>query len=340
MDARFWLAWGTGSGGNVASAIDQYEAAVEQTNELGVVLAPSVLPLFTTTLCWAGRFPRAVEQGREAVRIARDAGDTDSAILALQVLGLALSGTGAYDEALQVFDEAGRYGREYGIGPFLARSTAMSAGFHLDVFDYAGHTAIAEEAREIARSVNFLPALTSAGIDLVFNLARNGDVARAQDLERDVADTVVRAGAWHAWLWRVRLGQARAELALARGDAEAAVTLAEAALEQARGRRPKYEVLGLVTRASGLVKLGRTIDALNDLRDAVRLARTVGDPALFVRSASALLAVDGDDAVLADARSAARHILSRLPTEDLRRRFQAAEPVQRLGSVVAPLEPH
>src|SRR5262249_9285099 len=157
----FWLAWATGSEGDVAMSINEYQHAVVRTNELGVSLAPSVLPLCSTALCWAGRFQLAVERGREAVRIAREAGDTDSTILALQVLGLALAGTGAYGEALQVFNEAARFGREYGIGPFLARSIAMSAGFHLEVFDFGGHAALAREACEVARSVNFEPAYIS-----------------------------------------------------------------------------------------------------------------------------------------------------------------------------------
>ncbi|HYW89071.1 MAG TPA: tetratricopeptide repeat protein, partial [Chloroflexota bacterium] len=323
VDARFWLAWGTGSEGDVRSAIDQYHVAIDQTNRLGVALAPSVLPLYASTLCWAGRFPLAVERGREAVRIARDAGDTNSTILALQVLGLALSGTGAYEEALQVFNEATRYGRDYGIGPFLARATAMSAGFHLDVYDYEGHAAIAEEARELARAVNFLPALTSAGIDLLLNLARRGEVGRAEQLERDVANSVVRAGAWHAWLWRLRLAQARAELALVRGDPERAIRHADAAIDQARGRRPKYEALGLVTRASAMASLGRTPAALQTLRAAVDIARSLGDPALFLRGATALLAIDGDDGLAAEADSAAQHIVSHLPTPEMRERFQA-----------------
>ena len=333
LDARFWLAWATGSEGDVSSAIDQYDAAVEQTHVLDVGVAPSVLPLYATTLCWAGRFQPAVERGRDAVRIARAAGDTDSAILALQVLGLALAGTGAYDEALQVFGEAARYGREYGIGPFLARATAMSAGFHLDVYDYEGHAAIAEEACELARSVNFIPALTSASIDLLLNLARRGEVSRAEQFERDVAETVARAGAWHGWLWALRLAQARAELALARGAFDEAITLADASLRQAHGRRPKYEVLALATRASALVGLGRASGAVMDLRAAVRVARAVADPALFVRSASALLAIDGDDALAAETRVTAEHMLSRMPTEEMRERFLAADAVRRLGAL-------
>jgi hypothetical protein len=84
---------------------------------------------------------------------------------------------------------------------------------------------------------------------------------RSTTSQRCFGVTVIRAGAWHAWLWRLRLAQARAELALARGDAESAITLADAAIDQARGRRPKYEALGLVTRASAMASLGQTTAA-------------------------------------------------------------------------------
>jgi class 3 adenylate cyclase/tetratricopeptide (TPR) repeat protein len=336
MDASFWLAWATGSEGDVASAIDQYQATEVQTNLHGIALAPSVLPLYMTALCWAGRFPLAVERGREAVRIAREAGNTDATILAMQVLGLAFAGTGLYDEAAQVFADSARFGREYGIGPFLARSIAMSAGFHLDVFDFDGHLAITDEACELARSVGFMPPLISASIDRLLNFARRGDVAAAEALEGQVAEGVERAGAWHAWLWKLRLTQGRAELALARSDPETAVHLSEAALGQARGRRPKYEVLALTTRAEALANLGRTTAALNDLREAVSAARTLADPALFVHAASGLLSRDGSDALAGEARSVATGILSRLPTHQMRERFQSAEAVRALGPL-APL---
>jgi tetratricopeptide (TPR) repeat protein len=335
MDASFWLAWATGSEGDVRSAIDQYELAVKRSNTLDVPIAPSVLPLYSTALCWAGRFRPAVERGREAARIAREAGDTNSTILALQVLGLALAGTGVYDEASQVFHEATRFGQEYGIGPFLARSTAMSAGFHLDVFDYAGHAAVAEDACELARSVNFPPPLISASIDLVLNLARRQEVARAETIVRDVADAVERAAGWHGWLWNLRFTQSRAELALARGDAEVAVTYSTWALEQARRGRPKYEVLALLTRAAALAQTGRTGSAVKDLRAAVRESRSLADPALFVRAAAELLVHDGDDRLAAEARLAAAAIVQRLPSREMRQRFQAAEAVRRLGPLDA-----
>ena len=44
-----------------------------------------------------------------------------------------------------------------------------------------------DAAREVARSANFLPAYNSASIDLLFNLARRGEVGTAEALEPDVA---------------------------------------------------------------------------------------------------------------------------------------------------------
>jgi class 3 adenylate cyclase/DNA-binding SARP family transcriptional activator len=336
MDARFWLAWVAGSEGEVGSAVDQYQQVLARATALSVSPAPSVLPLYATTLCWAAQFDRATECAREAVQIARAANDTDATILGLQVQGLALAGTGRYDEAWRVFDEASRFGREFGIGPFLARSIAMSAGFHLDVFDFDGHMALAEEARDMARSVGFPPPLVSASIDLLLNLARRGEVARAEQLAGEVAGAVQKAVAWHGWLWRLRFNQAQAEIALARGAAEQAIVLASEAFERSRRTRAKYQVLALVTRAQALGKLGRTREAAGDLRSAIRLARPQADPALFLRSAAALLELDGDDQLAAEARATAGRIIARLPTEEMRERFRAAEPVRLIGRLIAP----
>ncbi|HET9221575.1 MAG TPA: hypothetical protein VFO07_03680, partial [Roseiflexaceae bacterium] len=276
------------------------------------------------------------EYAREAVQIARAANDTDATILGLQVQGLALAGTGRYDEACQVFDQTFRFGREFGIGPFLARSIAMSAGFHLDVFDFDGHTALVEEARDMARSVGFAPPLISASIDLLLNLARREELGRAEQLKAEVAGVIQKAASWHGWLWRLRFSQAQAEIALVRGATEQAIALANEAFERSRRRRPKYQVLALVTRGQALRKLGRTREAIGDLRSAVQLARPQGDPALLLRSAAALLDVDGDDLLAAEAGVTARRILARLPTEEMRERFRSAEPVRLIGRLAAP----
>ena len=71
--------------------------------------------------------------------------------------------------------------------------------------------------------------------------------------------------------------------------------------------------------------------ALSDLRAAMRLTRPVGDPAMIVRAAVPLLALDGDDALLAEARAAAGRIASELHDEEARARFLAAPQICALG---------
>jgi hypothetical protein len=183
-------------------------------------------------------------------------------------------------------------------------------------------SAIWRLACELARSTNFLPTLTSASIDLLLNLARRGEVGRALALERDVATMAEKGRSWHGWLWSLRLAQARAEIALARGSAHDTLQFADSAVQQARGRRPKYEVLGLVTRASALSSLDRTREAIVDLQTAMRVARRMEDPALVLRSAAALLALDGSDSLAKEASASAQRIFERLPDDTMRGRFR------------------
>jgi hypothetical protein len=120
----------------------------------------------------------------------------------------------------------------------------LSAGYHLDVFDYAGNEALAEKARELARSLNFLPPAISAGLDLILNFARRQEVGRAEELLAEVGESAEKATAWHAWLWGLRLAEARAEIAQARGDWNGTLDWATRAVEQSQLRdRVKYEAL-------------------------------------------------------------------------------------------------
>jgi len=284
------------------------------------------------TFFWLGRFDEAIASGHHAVQIARKMNATQFTIYSLPHVGLALAGKGNYVEAEQVFDEARRFGREYEIWPMLARAIAMAAGYHLDVFDFAGHEIIAEEARELARSVNFLLPRVSASLDLLFNYIRRHDVERAEQIMNEVAETVGQAAGTHGWLWRLRLAQARAELALARGDMEETLRLVEHAIAQSQARgRVKYHAFGLETRARALNVLGRKHAAIAEARSAVNLVRPIESPALFLRAAAALLELDGDDALLAEARAAAQRIAAALPNDELRRRFEAADTVRLLG---------
>jgi tetratricopeptide (TPR) repeat protein len=231
---------------------------------------------------WLGHFQDAVESSRRALFLARQAYDTFSMAQALGILGLALSGQGHYAEAFETFGEARKVAQERGTRPWLARTLACCGGVHLELYDFAGAEALAQEAREVSRSVRWHQSETSAGIDLLLNFARRGEVGRAERLVDEVAPAVAVAQGAHGWLWQLRFATARAEIALARGAWEEAVREAE-------------EVI-----------------------------------AMFLRAATALLSLSGDDALFTEAQVRVQTIVEALPDEDLIRRFLAAEAVRPL----------
>ncbi|PYS19751.1 MAG: hypothetical protein DMG11_31250, partial [Acidobacteria bacterium] len=201
----------------------------------------------------------------------------------------------------------------------------------LSVFDFDGAVGLQSEALELAESVGFTPTVVSASIDLLLMHARQHEPGRAESLLIKTVDQVANTPAWHEWLWKLRLAQTRAELALARGDLElAAAEAREGSIQSREKRRPKYEALGLMTAAAALHGLGRTRDAIADARRGVTVARQTADPALLLQAIDTLLTLDGDDPLAAEARALSDHILAALPDETMRRRFTKSETVQRI----------
>ena len=92
----------------------------------------------------------------------------------------------------------------------------------------------------------------------------------------------------------------------------------------------KYQARGLEIRARALGALGRTHEAIILLQNGVDLVRTTTDPAMFLRAASALLSLAGDDALLAEAQARAQAIVQALPDENLIRHFLHAEGIAAL----------
>lgn len=320
------------SDGRFTAARDLYRRAIAVAGGMkvgGLCYAPNAFYML-------GQHEEGARLAVEGVASFRAQNNSAAALVAMSHLGLNLAAQGCYTEAGRVFAEAKQYGREHEIKTLLARSISMSSAFHLELFDFIGAESLTEEARELARSVKFPNTVVSTGIDLLFNFTRRGEVGRAEALVERAARDAQEAGGWHTWLWKVRLAQARAEVELGRGNCLETLHWAETALsESSASGRVKYEALALWTRARALHTLGRTHEAIADLQRAVNLARRIGDPASFLRTATALLEMAGDDALLSEARATAKKILTALPDEEMRQRFLAAEPVRALGNLIS-----
>ncbi len=316
--------------GEIRSALIQYEDAFSQGVELRLPSHKQFLS-FPRALYWAGRIDEAVERGRQNVAGAHEVRDVISDAIMSTDLGLALASNGRYGEALAAFAHAKTQALSSGsrgIKPLLARATGMSCVVPMELFDYASAEHIAEEAREIARSADFMLPYVSEGIDLMCVYARTGELDRAAQMATEIGELLHHGVGSHGPIWDARLAEAKAELALARNDLSEAVVLAESALEFARAiGRPKYEALSLLARGNALVRRGKKRDGIADLRQAVEVVRPMGAPALFLRASSALLAVEGDDTLVSEARQATERILANLP-EDMQPSFLATTPVQ------------
>lgn len=326
-DAIAWLARGRQANGDLSAAIELERTAIargEGPKRISLMFA-------SLTLYLAGESIEAVELAAKAAAMAVSSRDTGFVMYSLTHYGLSLGGVGRYAEAAKAFEQVRQFGRKYGLVPPLARAIAMAAGFHVSAFDFEGAEALQAEARELAASVGFAPTLVSAGIDMLLTYARRHEPGRAETLLRTTTDLAANTPGWHDWLWRLRLAQTRAELALARGDMDLALAEArEGSLQSRARRRTKYEALGLITSATALHRLGRTREAIADARDAVAIARRTSDPALLLQAIDTLLALDGDDPLAAEARALNGRILAALPDETMRRRFTESEVVQRI----------
>jgi tetratricopeptide (TPR) repeat protein len=316
-DAMAWLASANVSDGDVGGGVEMDRATVTRAGGIRS-FALARVPL---TLYWVGRLDEAAEQAADAVARARASDDPAFLLYALQHLGLSLSGRGRYDDALRAFDEARAFGRHAGALPLLARATSMSVAPLLSLGDLDAAMTRAFEAREIAHRVAFEPPLVSAAIDLLLIFARSQDPGRAEALFEDTARAVQHSKGWHAWKWNMRLWQARAELAVARGAWHDAVDAATHVIDQSRPRqRLNYEALALATRARASARLGSR-RAADDARAATQVARTLADPAVLLDCLAVLLQIDGNDALLTEARQTAETMRGAIASPSLRSAF-------------------
>jgi len=329
-DATGWLARCQQAKGDLTSAIELDRRAVA----LGRGAERVVRIHGGHTLYLAGRLTECAEEGLRYVERARASHDAQQIMFATPHLGLGLGALGRYTEALKAFDAARAFGHRYGVVPPLARSISMSAGLHLMLSDFPTAKALASEAREMALSVDFNPSIVSAGIDLLFVAARTGEYEGIESLLQETTRRYLAMPGWHEWLWRLRLQQAKAELALAHGALDSCVVEATEALQQSRSLlRPKYQVLALMTRGRALLRANRRAPALADARLAVDVARRLSDPALLVQALALLSGIEVDDALMSEARRLVDQITSALPASTLRQHFSESEPVKQIQTL-------
>lgn len=320
-DADAWKATALAAEGNVPGAIQMDRKTLASGRGLRS-FAGARIPL---TLYWAGLTSDAVDSGSRVVRYARESPkDPDFLLYSLQHAALALSGAGRYSQAVRLFEEARSVGTRCGALPLLARATCMSVAPYLSLGDLDEARVRAIQARDLALRIGFDPPFVSAGIDLLLISARSGTADQTSELLTEVTRSVEKAAGWHAWKWRMRLSQARAELALASGEWKEAAHFAASVIDQSRAcGRLKYEALGQAALSHALAQLG-CCDAIDKARAAVLIATRLDDPAVLLECLAALLDIAPDQDILSKAQWTIRRTSTGILEEELRAAFLAS----------------
>jgi tetratricopeptide (TPR) repeat protein len=298
--------------------------------ELGVLLAKMGAFYY-----WLADYGRGVECARRGYELGVETQSIEAILVGGADLGLALTGMGRHEEALDVFDEVVARGREIELVPrFTARAMNMWAGTLRELFDMDAARALNEEAVEIARRVAFPYAQMQGRIDLLLADLSGGDVPAADKAWPALWQESQAAKGLHRWLMAGRLAAARGDIALALGRAEAAAEAARESLAHAEryGRR-KYQAASLLTLGRALLVVRRPAEAAVELSRALDLAQRLAHPPSIWQTASWLaraLTAAGDDAGAEKAATRAGAEIGRFAQalSDTRRpRFRAAAQV-------------
>jgi tetratricopeptide (TPR) repeat protein len=263
---------------------------------------------------WTGEYERALEYGEQAISFAEEIKSSDSLLRTGSVHALTLTGMGRHEEALPRFEEVIARGREFGLVPRMtARALNMSSALFRDLFQLDEATRRNQEAAELGAAAGFANAVLQSGIDQLFTDLARGEVGRAEARWPELWDRTQNARGTHQWLMAGRLAEARAEIALAKGDHAEAARLAQEAIDQSREvRRAKYELAARLVLGQALMALGQPERGIDELHTALDGIRRLGHPPTLWRALWTLgtaLAQTGQDYEAAAAVEAAANTL-------------------------------
>ncbi len=266
---------------------------------------------------WTGGYPRALELSR----LAAETGGLEphSATFLLRgagMRGLILAGMGRYEEALEAADVAIATARELGRRDNVVlnySTTPLREIFSVDEAR-ARSELVADRLGPSSFNMPWMNARADVlGADLLL-----GEFGRVEQTWPSAWDDAQASDAWERWLITGRLAAYRAELELALGRFEGAVTWARRAVEGARAvHRRKYEAIALTMLGRALAAQGLGDEAVAELRSAVEIADALGSPLVRWQARAALAQAGPSDreVVLQEAASIIRDVAASLAPE-------------------------
>ncbi len=234
-----------------------------------------------------GRFSHAAQIAERTLEVARELRATSAVTYPSWVLGLALGCTGQYARALETLRAGLGRCQRIGARAMVARMLNTIGWLHAEIGcagQARGYNQVATElgSRLVEEGlVAGAPELhANGGINLAGNLLSLGEPNQAEDVLEPLRETVERPDdPWQHWRYHLHMEDARARLALARGNPELARTHVATEIEQAgRHRSPKIEARARCLEGQVLLSMDLREDAEAALRQALQIAERLEYP--------------------------------------------------------------
>jgi tetratricopeptide (TPR) repeat protein len=267
-----------------------------------------------------GKPAAAVGALEQAVVLAQSQGLVAEVAAAAWLLGVALGAGGRYGGALTVLSPLVDAGSAEGAAPEQRLFGALSGATIASIHRQLGRHAIAREAD--LGALDLTDGAGEAAFDALLGLA--SDAVGLDDADEAAqrllqAEAVLPGHGDEWWRQRVRLGWARAEVAMLDGRSEEAAALAAEAVQRAEDNRaPRHVAKGLLLLGLAQVSSGDD-DAVGSLRRSATFAESLGCVPLVWPSRALLGALIAEtdraesDKSLGAARSAVLTIAGDLP---------------------------
>ncbi|UCB60054.1 MAG: tetratricopeptide repeat protein [Candidatus Bathyarchaeota archaeon] len=230
---------------------------------------------------WRGEFSLAKENLNRAIALNEEVGTVPLMIFKLFCLCMVLAGNGEYNEAISTGQRSLKLAQDFGFWAYASMALNTLAWIYHDLSNINLAIKYNNEAIENARihqRGQASGAVPSALLNLGMNHLYMNDYENSEKHFKEV-ENVFEQHRLGWWRIKTRLLLCRGEIALAKGDYQQALKLAENSLAiSEKAISKKYIAKGWKLKAEILAKIGNLKEANELMEDALKLAQQVGNP--------------------------------------------------------------
>ena len=278
----FTIGWVHAVTGQLDQTREETSKALTISQSVGDVIHQS-LALSSTGMLknWEGEYVQAAQLQSEGLRIAREHNLLVPLLRGFFGYGVSLTGQGEYDRALAVLEEGLALSEKVGDKFWSLRLLNSLGWLYMEVGDVDRALDFNQRGSEGARQRGEPETIANAELNLGDIFLARGELMLAQEILHEVYRLAYDPATsdWMRWRYSMHLFVSLGELWLARGELAKAQEFADRCLEIAtRTNSRKYEVRGKRLRGEIALAQRQWEEAETWLRQALLLARTVGNP--------------------------------------------------------------